>query len=130
MRQRGGDGVRRVVRADDVGQVQKQLDHVLHLMLVRVSVSDDGLLDLHGGVFVQVPRKLRAGAEGDASGGAHVQRRGHVFREKKFQKPSNSLVFNVKELYNIDIVGAERRSGKVINPYSKGGINNEQNRIS
>jgi hypothetical protein len=33
------------------GQQQQPLHHVLHLLLLRLAVTDDGLLDLQGSVF-------------------------------------------------------------------------------
>jgi hypothetical protein len=53
------------------------------------------------------------------------------FIQKKSLKNPQILLFLISKNFIISALSvAQALSGKVINPYSKGGINNEQNRIS
>ena len=63
MGDRAGDRVRRVVRPGDFRQPQAHAHHLLHLLLLRVAVAGDGLLDLHRRVFKQLVRIALAGCQ-------------------------------------------------------------------
>ena len=53
MAQRDGDGIGRIVRPGHAVQPEQAARHIHDLMLLRLAVADDGLLDLHGCVFKQ-----------------------------------------------------------------------------
>ena len=53
MAQRDGDGIGRIVRPGHAVQPEQAARHIHDLMLLRLAIADDGLLDLHGCVFKQ-----------------------------------------------------------------------------
>lgn len=53
MAQRDGDGIGRIVRPGHAVQPEQAARHIHDLMLLRLAIADDGLLDLHGRVFKQ-----------------------------------------------------------------------------
>ena len=52
MAERNSDRIRGVIRPRYGGQMQNPAHHVHDLPFFRLAVSDNGLLDLHGGIFV------------------------------------------------------------------------------
>ena len=67
MAQRDGDGIGRIVRPGHAVQPEQAARHIHDLMLLRLAVADDGLLDLHGCVFKQRHARPLDGEQDDAA---------------------------------------------------------------
>src|SRR5687768_11174695 len=67
MTDRHCERVGRVVRGRRLGQSQQQLDHLLHLVLFRAAVADDGSLDFRGRVFHHRASAFDGRQHGDAA---------------------------------------------------------------
>ena len=74
-------GIRRVALGFCL-QLEYQLHHVLHLLLLRMTAADNGLLDAGRGVLRHLEAMAHRCADGGTSGLAQFQRGGGIFRHK------------------------------------------------
>ena len=75
---RHAEGVGGIVGLGDGLEVQHYAGHLLNLLLHGLAVAGDGLLDLHGCVFVDRHAALRRGQQNDAAGLGHANDGGLV----------------------------------------------------
>ena len=75
---RHAEGVGGIVGLGDGLEVQHYAGHLLNLLLHGLAVAGDGLLDLHGCVFVDRHAALRRGQQNDAAGLGHADDGGLV----------------------------------------------------
>ena len=75
---RHGQRIGDVVRCWGLVETEEQLDHVLHLMLLRAAVADDGAFDHGGSVLDDGDAGFSGGQERDAARLTELQRAAHV----------------------------------------------------
>ena len=78
VRDRHAEGVGGVVRLGDSFEVQHHAGHFLNLLFHGLAVAGDGLLDLHGGVFIDRHAALRGRQQNDAARLGHADDGGLV----------------------------------------------------
>ena len=79
-----GQRVGRVVRARHRLEPQQVARHVHHLTLFGQTVPHDGLLDLHGRVFIEFLRVARGGHQRRAARLTHGDARRYILGEEQF----------------------------------------------
>ena len=83
MRQRGGDGIRAVIRLGHFSQAQQHTHHFLHLFFICLAIAGNGLLDLHRGIFVNSHTGLHAAQQHDTACLGDRHSRGNIFGKKE-----------------------------------------------
>jgi hypothetical protein len=78
MTNRHGQSIGGIVRFRRPLESEKQLDHALHLRLLGAAVSDNGALDLGGGVFHHSDACFDGSKDRHASGVSELQGAAHV----------------------------------------------------
>ena len=77
---RHGERVGGIVRRGRLRQAQEQLDHLLHLVLVRAPVSDHRSLDFSGRVLDHLATSFDGGKHGDTTRVAKLECASRVAR--------------------------------------------------
>ena len=98
MAQGNGDGIRRVIGLRHGGQVQQPFGHILDLVLGGISVTNHGLLDLHGLVFKDRQPGLPDGQQNHTAALGNIDAGGDVLTEEQLFNSHHFRLGYLKQL--------------------------------